>query len=163
MTKEYFWQMTFKEFKDYQFKNNPDSNPFVVEDGWLYQIKMALDCGNDVPEEVLNSHREYCFVKQVEWEIHSKNSIEDIYLKSEGRLSHEDLYAMYQNGDLQIRVIYSEESWSDGCDSNTDFFYYCENLNAVLFHDDANSEICYVDELSDVPEEVINFIASRGL
>lgn len=73
MYKEYFWQMTFEEFKEYHFTQNPDSNPFIVEDGWFHQILTALTCGNPVTEEVLDSHSECCFGKQDGWwEIRSK-------------------------------------------------------------------------------------------
>ena len=54
-------KLTFQEFSREIFKLNPDSNPDIVQDGWIYQVSEAIKSGQNVSDRVLNCHSEIYF------------------------------------------------------------------------------------------------------
>lgn len=54
-------KLTFQEFVKKMYKLNPDSNPDIVQDGWVYRVTEAIRLGKNVSDRVLNSHSDICF------------------------------------------------------------------------------------------------------
>ena len=49
-------KLTFQEFARKMYKSNYDSNPFIIQDGWVHQVSEAIATGQNVSNRVLNSH-----------------------------------------------------------------------------------------------------------
>ena len=49
-------KLTFQEFAKKMYKLNHDSNPYMIEEGWVYHVEKAIKSGQNVSDRVLNCH-----------------------------------------------------------------------------------------------------------
>ena len=54
-------KLTFKEFASKMYKLNYDSNPYIIQDGWVHQVEEAIHAGVLVSDRVLNCHDDIYF------------------------------------------------------------------------------------------------------
>lgn len=54
-------KLTFQEFTRKMHGLNAGSNPYIIEDGWVYQVGEAIKAGQNVSDRVLNCHSEIYF------------------------------------------------------------------------------------------------------
>ena len=54
-------KLTFQEFARKMYSFSPDSNPDMIQEGWIYQVSEAIKSGKNVSDRVLNCHSEIYF------------------------------------------------------------------------------------------------------
>ena len=54
-------KLTFQEFAKKMYKLNHESNPYVIEEGWVYHVEEVIKSGQNVSDRVLNCHSEIYF------------------------------------------------------------------------------------------------------
>ena len=54
-------KLTFKEFARKMYSFSPDSNPGMIQDGWVHQVEESIHTGVLVSDRVLNCHDDIYF------------------------------------------------------------------------------------------------------